>query len=211
MIDSIKPLTRLTSLTSLMVVASWAIASAASAAAIDFGTSPWSNVGNVSTPTTGQATLNTTPNAYDNGFGDLDSFVGLDPNDYALNTPAGSLDPADTAYEGSAFKTSVNAGDTLSFNWDFTLFGTDKDYAFTVYNGVKTDLATATGTGSFSQTFSQPGNFSFGVVDVGDYVGNSPLLISSADYGNATPIPTPALLPGLIGMGVAAWRKRKAA
>jgi hypothetical protein len=26
----------------------------------------------------------------------------------------------------------------------------------------------------------------------------------------ATPIPTPALLPGLIGMGVAVWRKRKA-
>lgn len=27
----------------------------------------------------------------------------------------------------------------------------------------------------------------------------------------ATPIPTPALLPGLIGLGLSVWRKRKAA
>ncbi|TVP66099.1 MAG: PTPA-CTERM sorting domain-containing protein [Leptolyngbya sp. LCM1.Bin17] len=35
------------------------------------------------------------------------------------------------------------------------------------------------------------------------------LLISSQYGGRATPVPTPALLPGLIGMGVAALRKRK--
>lgn len=29
------------------------------------------------------------------------------------------------------------------------------------------------------------------------------------DEPTTTPIPTPALLPGLIGMGIAAWRKRK--
>jgi hypothetical protein len=29
-------------------------------------------------------------------------------------------------------------------------------------------------------------------------------------HGNATAVPTPALLPGLVGMGMAAWRKRKA-
>lgn len=34
------------------------------------------------------------------------------------------------------------------------------------------------------------------------------LLISSQYGGRATPVPTPALLPGLIGMGVAALRKR---
>jgi hypothetical protein len=28
--------------------------------------------------------------------------------------------------------------------------------------------------------------------------------------GNATPVPTPALLPGLIGLGLGLWRKRKA-
>ncbi|NJN88393.1 MAG: PTPA-CTERM sorting domain-containing protein, partial [Leptolyngbyaceae cyanobacterium SL_7_1] len=30
------------------------------------------------------------------------------------------------------------------------------------------------------------------------------------DKGNETPIPTPALLPGLIGLGVSAYRKHKA-
>ncbi|MGF1520467.1 MAG: PTPA-CTERM sorting domain-containing protein [Nodosilinea sp.] len=35
------------------------------------------------------------------------------------------------------------------------------------------------------------------------------LFISSQYGGRATPVPTPALLPGLIGMGVAAFRKRK--
>ncbi|HEY9751874.1 MAG TPA: PTPA-CTERM sorting domain-containing protein, partial [Coleofasciculaceae cyanobacterium] len=43
------------------------------------------------------------------------------------------------------------------------------------------------------------------------------LNISSASFrynlgdttGNTTVVPTPAMLPGLIGMGIAAWRKRK--
>jgi hypothetical protein len=35
--------------------------------------------------------------------------------------------------------------------------------------------------------------------------------IFSVRGGAVNPIPTPALLPGLIGMGIAAWRKRKAA
>jgi hypothetical protein len=34
--------------------------------------------------------------------------------------------------------------------------------------------------------------------------------LSFAIEGNTTPIPTPALLPGLIGFGLSVWRKRKA-
>nr|WP_277874268.1 PTPA-CTERM sorting domain-containing protein [Nodosilinea sp. FACHB-131] len=29
------------------------------------------------------------------------------------------------------------------------------------------------------------------------------------EFPSTTPVPTPALLPGLIGMGIAAYRKRK--
>lgn len=35
--------------------------------------------------------------------------------------------------------------------------------------------------------------------------------LSFAIEGNSTPVPTPALLPGLIGLGVGLWRKRKLA
>ncbi len=43
-----------------------------------------------------------------------------------------------------------------------------------------------------------------------DVVGNGEAEFNvSKTWAVATPIPTPALLPGLIGMGVAAWRKRK--
>lgn len=41
-------------------------------------------------------------------------------------------------------------------------------------------------------------------------VGNGPSSYSLSLTANPTPIPTPALLPGLIGLGVAALRKRKA-
>lgn len=41
--------------------------------------------------------------------------------------------------------------------------------------------------------------------------GNQPDLSHISVYTNSTPIPTPALIPGLIGMGVAALRKKKQA
>lgn len=37
------------------------------------------------------------------------------------------------------------------------------------------------------------------------------LFVDNAIYQFAAPIPTPALLPGLIGMGIATWRKRRSA
>jgi hypothetical protein len=55
----------------------------------------------------------------------------------------------------------------------------------------------------------------FGVVNWTDTAYDSGLAFDGATIAGkpiepGTPIPTPALLPGLIGMGVAAWRKRKA-
>jgi len=43
----------------------------------------------------------------------------------------------------------------------------------------------------------------------GEYIDTFGWSVSDAS-STATPIPTPALLPGLIGMGIAAIRKRKA-
>lgn len=44
----------------------------------------------------------------------------------------------------------------------------------------------------------------------GDAWGNASAELSFAIEGDTTPVPTPALLPGLIGLGLGVWRKRKA-
>lgn len=171
----------------------------------DFGTSS-----NLSIPGLGSVTLST-ENSVNNAFGGLEASLGLNPNDYPLNDPPGSPLPEDTAYQGSALTMTFNAGDTLRFDWSFDLFATssytDKDYAFILFNGVREILASSNSNGIFNRTFNTAGTFSIGVVDIGDYSGNSVLTLSNTDL--ATPIPTPALIPGLIGLGFGAFRRRK--
>jgi hypothetical protein len=82
--------------------------------------------------------------------------------------------------------------------------------------------------GNFDGTGNQTVNFFTQLGSPGDgflgIVGNAPfstVVFDTAGGGSesyqadnlsfsTTPIPTPALLPGLVGMGLAAWRKRKA-
>ncbi|MBW4661393.1 MAG: PTPA-CTERM sorting domain-containing protein [Drouetiella hepatica Uher 2000/2452] len=142
--------------------------------------------------------------------GGLEDFIGV---------PIGSLDPDPVfplAYEGSAIRYTVDAaaGDSFSFN---SIFNTNdtvfSDYAFFSANGAITTLNTAPGINSpFQYVFATPGtyNLALGIVDVGDFNGSSTVSLSNAQY-TSTAIPTPAVLPGLIGMGIATWRKRKAA
>ena len=70
----------------------------------------------------------------------------------------------------------------------------------------------SSGLQSLSYQISTTGNYTlgFGVFNSGDNGFNSTLLIDNVT-GNVSPtaVPTPALLPGLIGLGVAALRKRK--
>ena len=155
---------------------------------------------------------------------DLEGFLGLTP---------GSLNGLGNGgvTQGSAIKQAITAaaGDVLTFSWNFlTSESTPSSFNdfgfFSVVNG-SADLTTLantnsvfqlspipffeeTGYQSFSYTFASAGTYTlgFGVVDVGDTSFNSALLL---DGFSSTPIPTPALLPGLIGMGVAAWRKRQ--
>jgi hypothetical protein len=175
---------------------SLAIALPAGAAAIDFTT--WSATGNT-TAGIGTASLATNPNSTDAIIPTLQDFLGLNPTD---------LDNGlDQAFQGSGLETSFNAGDTISFSYDFSLFtsnlGSDLDYAFVVNNGVVEQLLGVSGT--YSKTFTAAGLFGIGVVDVNDTVGASTLSISNANF---TPVPTPALLPGIIGLGVSVLRKR---
>lgn len=79
-------------------------------------------------------------------------------------------------------------------------------------------------TVSFSSSLSFPGNGFLGIIGLAPFssitfntdntvLGNGPFFyadnLSFAAAPPATPVPTPALLPGLVGMGVAAWRKRR--
>lgn len=160
--------------------------------------------------------------AYDIASGGFEAFAGL---------TAGALDTLDFAYEGSILKQTfnVNAGDTLSFNWNFytneTLTGSD--YAFVVINGALTKLANsseATNVGAlpwyaasplelatFNQTFAAAASvtLALGVVDMTDYNVTSALRISNVTL---TPVPEPetyAMLLAGLGFIVASSRRRK--
>jgi len=147
----------------------------------------------------------------------LENFLGLAPG--ALGT---------TPQEGSAIKQTftAQAGDQISFNWNFftnEVTGGFPDYAFVTVNSAINTLATIanattpsspfafqTGVNAFSYTFNTAGTYTIGigVVDDTDVATSSALQIGNAS-STATVVPTPALLPGLIGFGVAALRKRK--
>ncbi len=152
--------------------------------------------------------------------GGVESFAGL-----AL----GALDDSSAglaAYEGSAASQafSANAGDRLSFRWNFaTRDGLLPDYGFVVVDGQLTRLGgvgesiwpghdgylAETGPQAFSLTFAGGGShtLAFGVVDVGDYSLTSALAIGDV---HVTPVPeAPALLLWLAGLGLGAARPRR--
>jgi hypothetical protein len=147
--------------------------------------------------------------------GGLEDFAGL-----AL----GALDPDPAAgtwaFEGSALAQTltVQAGDSLSFDWTFTsnedpLTGMN-DYAFVLIGDVLTVLGDVAGgaTGQhFSYAFSSAGNVKlvFGVVDVNDYVGTSRLGIDAVRIEASQSVPEPGTLAlGLGGLLVGAARLR---
>lgn len=157
--------------------------------------------------------------AYDVALGGFESFTGLNP---------GVLDTgSDFAFEGSLLtqNISVNAGDTLSFNWNFfTNEGLNQDFAFVVINGVSTKLTQAsnalipsipydfsTGASVFSQTFATASSFSlaFGVVDINDYGVTSALWLDNVQLTAAVPEPeTYAMLLAGLGFIVASSRRK---
>ncbi|MFM7450811.1 MAG: PTPA-CTERM sorting domain-containing protein [Leptolyngbyaceae cyanobacterium] len=115
------------------------------------------------------------------------------------------------------FLTTAAGTGPVTFNWSYSIdSGTPSTSLFGyVLNGAFTQLTNVAGG------FNQSGSASFNVA-FGDSFGFGTRLSSSAGGifiisnfngptgGGATVVPTPALLPGLIGMGIAAWRKRKA-
>jgi hypothetical protein len=150
-----------------------------------------------------------------------------------LSFPAGALDPdagaGVFAFEGSLLyrNVSVQAGDVLSFYWNFYSNDAANDYAFVLFDALTFNLTdgltrSATGDYGFSLTTgagtftSAPASetrtisFAVGILDTGDFNASSALAI---DNVTLTAIPEPstyAALAGLAVLGLAASRRRRA-
>lgn len=177
---------------------------------------------------TNQALLETSQNSIGVNASDLESFLGLG---------AGTLSSLGVT-EGSALKQTftANAGDTLSFSWNFL---TDQDpssdyndFAFftlsnnltqladtfsTLFPALTTPFTNETGYQLFSLPITLTGSYTlgFGVVDVdttggGDTSVNSALLIDNVQTSVAS-VPEPRTIVGFLaalGLG-GIFKKRK--
>jgi hypothetical protein len=137
--------------------------------------------------------------------------AGIAAIEAGAGLPAYALDLSDTEVgtEGSLVSQSfaAQAGDRLSFRWQFTTLDADfEDHAFAVLNGELITLATrsapATAAQPFSIVIAQGGTvtLAFGVVDTTDFIGVSSLGVSDLVL---SPVPEPgAALLLLSGLGL---------
>lgn len=147
----------------------------------------------------------------------LTTTVTVNSVSYEITTVTGTFDEL-----GSFLSQDPWFAEDLDFNTDSDFFS-DSNLAFTFAAAVGSQLGTPNSKGNLGPYFAY-GTSSLdlssfpSVVNVAAVTGP---FITNADIDPSTPatyavltstaeaIPTPALLPGLIGMGLAAWRKRQ--
>lgn len=205
-----------------------AIAPAANAASFD--SAPWSAIGDVRLS---PAPITLTTYGRNTDDPDLDGVFNASPDlavqnlDTFLGLAPGSLEFT----EGSGIQKTFDAlaGDRLTFTWNFLtneggspgLIPRKNDFAFFVLNGAVVNPAIAQVvdatqpsnpffreySGVFEYVFPTSGSYTvgLGIADFEDFIGTSAIEVNT----QYTPIPTPALLPGLVGLSLAALRKRK--
>jgi len=198
------------------------------------GLTGWETLGDVSVqlfgpfPQNPRAVLTTA--FLDGGLEELDNRSGTSAAEISLiETFAGvapfGLDIGGPAFEGSVMRQSfsVMAGDAINFNFWFSLLsqpssipGFPLDVGFVAVNGAVVSVlnpAAIAGMGNFSYQFATGGlaNVAIGVLDIGDFVGNTELRV---DNIVVTAVPEPEhfamLLAGLGLVGGVVSRRRAA-
>ncbi len=186
-----------------------------------FSFNTWTPYGDVTSSSNTATLTNAAPGGIDDG-GIIRNVSGNAPQDiFTLESNLGlSSVLQDNPIEGSAIQISqlAQAGDSFSFNWLFTTYDPGNpafpirpDRGFVAINNGSSPVVTYLTPGSpspFSYTFATAGNYtiSIGVFDQDDVVNSSVLSVSNAQY---IAVPTPALLPGLVGMGLATLRRHR--
>jgi hypothetical protein len=120
----------------------------------------------------------------------------------------------------TSYLTTAAASGVVSFNWNYQTadlgFGgsiSGQDPFGYILDNVVTYLTVDTvgnqsGTASFNVLAGQ--SFGFALDTADNFGGRGQATISNFMAPSAAPIPTPAVLPGLIGLGLGMMRKRKA-
>jgi hypothetical protein len=201
------------------------ILGATSAQAASLKLSTWTSAGDVTKNINSAIITNANANQLDDATAsapttpvivNMSSINPLNPGplETDLGLSVGAL--VGSAQQGSGIYTdlTVGAGDVFSFDWSiFEVPSLDStppptDRIFAAINGAIFDL---TGSDPFSYTFGTAGTFrvGVGVVDQEDILNSSVLSISNADLTKTQAVPSPALLPAMIGFGLSLIRKRR--
>ncbi len=135
----------------------------------------------------------------------------------------GGTPPLTGGYAGVTYiQTTLKAAGTVSFNYSYGTYDADGFDPFIVNINNVWDpnfvVDTNGSTGTYTSPFLAAGStFAFGIITLPDntgYGGNAfgagyVTISNFSAPSSAAAVPTPALLPGLIGMGVAALRKKQ--
>lgn len=173
------------------------------------GLTGWSSIGNVGT----SGEVAQLSNSGGQGTAAIENFLGLTSGTIATlgsNPTIGSaIKQTFEAKEGTALRFSwrFQAGDYLPFN-DFAFYSLAPTGASTLSNVARVGNNGDSGWVNLSFVAPTTGLYTlgFGVMNSTDNAAASLLLVDNVE---ADIVPTPALLPGLIGLGAAAIRRRK--
>jgi hypothetical protein len=141
-----------------------------------------------------------------------DGFVNTSGAPASISITGG--DNGSSSFGSTKFFTTAAAAGLVSFDWNYSTQDAQSfdPFGFNL-NGIFTQLTNSFGAqsqfGTASFNVALGDTFGFEVQTIDNIFGRATVTISNFNALAPTPIPTPALLPGLIGMGVAALRQRK--
>lgn len=167
-----------------------------------------------------QATGVSSPAGYTNGgvdFGGAPNSVVLAGGNYFASTPSpypdGNGDGFPGVSGGTFFETTLASAGYVFFDWSYGTFDSRGFDPFVVSIGSSAfTLANTDGqTGRYVSSFLPAGTtLGFSIFTYDNAGGAGYATISNFGVSaNPGVVPTPALLPGLIGMGIAALRKKQ--